>query len=573
MENFNQLLNQYIQRLGISDAELARAVGVSRQTIFRWREGTTARPRHREDVLAMAKKLRLTPDERDALLLAAGFRPEAEPEQTAVGEWRIETEEQAGARPSPKSKTRTEQSRSIQNLKWMGGFVATVILLLAVGAGSWWAFSGSATPTPTRINIAPAAGGETLVLVTHFANYASSQVGYNVAGRLADALQQEVETTHLQNIRIVVWPEAVGRRELALQAGQTVSATLVVYGEYDVGRVVVKMAHPANQNIFVDPALQRHVAGLQDLSATINTDLPRQVRSLALLALGQIYLQQGDMSQAQLLLARARNSLRGDTSVDEKTWGLVNFYLGVAYQHNDPPNLDEAIAAYSQAIEAWPTMISSRLNRGAAYEARKQPGDLERALADAQAVVEIAPEWASAYNNRASIRMNIGGPENLELALADLEKTLELNPELPEAYVNQAFIYFRQGRPMREVTPVLEQALSLRPGYGTALNALCWGYGLEQQPDVAMPYCQQAVAAEPNRALYQDSRGLVYALLGDYPAAIADFQAYIKWLEAQPRGTFEQQLVRRREWVEALERGESPFTPAVLAELRNEFGE
>src|SRR5262245_23918317 len=76
MENFSQLLNRYIQQAGISDTELARSLGVSRQTIFRWREGQTGRPRRREDVLVIAQKLRLTPAERDELLLAAGFRPE-----------------------------------------------------------------------------------------------------------------------------------------------------------------------------------------------------------------------------------------------------------------------------------------------------------------------------------------------------------------------------------------------------------------------------------------------------------------------------------------------------------------
>ena len=75
METFNHLFNEYIQRSGISDAELARTIGVSRQTIFRWREGLTSRPRNRDDVLIIAKKLRLSDEERDTLLLAAGFRP------------------------------------------------------------------------------------------------------------------------------------------------------------------------------------------------------------------------------------------------------------------------------------------------------------------------------------------------------------------------------------------------------------------------------------------------------------------------------------------------------------------
>ena len=76
MRAFAELLSLYIERAGITDTELARAIGVSRQTIFRWREGTTSRPNKREDVLAISKKLRLQTEEQDNLLLAAGFRPE-----------------------------------------------------------------------------------------------------------------------------------------------------------------------------------------------------------------------------------------------------------------------------------------------------------------------------------------------------------------------------------------------------------------------------------------------------------------------------------------------------------------
>ncbi len=630
MDSFNQLLNQYIQRLGISDAELARAIGVSRQTIFRWREGATARPRHREDVLAIAKKLRLTPEERDTLLLAAGFRPETA-EQAVIEEAEAQSNQEAEENPFDvaqedgpgrailgevealslqkvggiKQSEATEidlQDRNDSEIvtvstpshplaqRQRAAVVAVVGVLLLVGVGIWWVgsslkddannlptptgTSSSNLPPSTKSTPVPAKTGETLVVVTHFANYASSQVGYNVAGRLTEALQREVDHTHLKNIRVAIWPEVVGERDLALKTGQTISATLVVYGEYDVGRVVVKMAHPANQNFFIDPAVQRYVADLQDLSATINSDLPQQMRSLALLALGQIYLRQGDTDQARLLLAQARNNLQDDSTVDEKTWGLVNFYLGIAYQHSNPPDLDGAIDAYSEAIGAWPLMVSSRLNRGAAYEARKQSGDLQQALKDAEAVVTIAPDWAPGYNNRASIRLNIGGAKNLELALIDLEKTLTLNPDLPEAYINQAFIFLRQGHPMDEIAPVLEKALELRPGYGIAFNSLCWGYATEQQPEVAMPYCEQAAQTEPAKATFKDSRGLAYALLGDYPAAIADFKAYIDWLETeQPGNTWEEELALRQEWVNLLEEGENPFTPEVLVKLREDFGE
>ena len=76
MKSFGELLSEYINQTGVSDAELARRLGISRQTVFRWREGLTQRPRHREDVLRMAEMLRLSPAERDQLLLAGGFPPD-----------------------------------------------------------------------------------------------------------------------------------------------------------------------------------------------------------------------------------------------------------------------------------------------------------------------------------------------------------------------------------------------------------------------------------------------------------------------------------------------------------------
>jgi transcriptional regulator with XRE-family HTH domain len=76
MKTFAELLSLYINQAGITDSELSRAIGVSRQSIFRWREGTTSRPNNREVVLTISEKLRLTPEEKDNLLLAAGFRPE-----------------------------------------------------------------------------------------------------------------------------------------------------------------------------------------------------------------------------------------------------------------------------------------------------------------------------------------------------------------------------------------------------------------------------------------------------------------------------------------------------------------
>jgi len=82
-----------------------------------------------------------------------------------------------------------------------------------------------------------------------------------------------------------------------------------------------------------------------------------------------------------------------------------------------------------------------------------------------------------------------------------------------------------------------------------------------------LPYCDRLIALDP-QPLYRDSRGLAYALAGDYPAAMADFQAFIDWLASQPDPTAQTTLAQRQRWVEALQAGENPLTPAVLDELR-----
>jgi tetratricopeptide (TPR) repeat protein len=278
--------------------------------------------------------------------------------------------------------------------------------------------------TPVGSDIISAEPGETLVLVTRFDNYAGDQVAYNVAGRLLEALEQEIEQARLENTRVTVWPETIGLRRYALQAGQAVSATLIIYGEYDLERVAVQFAHPTAEREFVKTGLLYKVSDVQALSVIINKDLPQQTRSLALLALGQIYISQDKIEQATYVLEQARQKLTNEP-VDGQTWATLNFYLGIAYDHGQPPQLDAAIVAYTEALAAQPDLFAARLNRSAAYHLRQKPGDLELALADADEVVKLAPDWATAYERRGIAHALLGNygqaSADLEIAITQLE--------------------------------------------------------------------------------------------------------------------------------------------------------
>jgi tetratricopeptide (TPR) repeat protein len=102
-----------------------------------------------------------------------------------------------------------------------------------------------------------------------------------------------------------------------------------------------------------------------------------------------------------------------------------------------------------------------------------------------------------------------------------------------------------------------------------ARNNICWFYALDNQADVALPFCEQAVEASHN-ASYLDSRGLTYALLGEYDKAIADFEdALNEWTQSQ-NPQIQAIAAERQKWVEALREGENPITQEELTRMQAE---
>jgi regulator of sirC expression with transglutaminase-like and TPR domain len=98
-------------------------------------------------------------------------------------------------------------------------------------------------------------------------------------------------------------------------------------------------------------------------------------------------------------------------------------------------------------------------------------------------------------------------------------------------------------------------------------SALCWAYALDQEPQPALSYCNQAVELGSPVAL--DSRGIVQAQLGRYEEAVADFKAFLAWLEQQPaHSPYRAHRPVVEEWIRALEQEHNPIDPATLAHLR-----
>ncbi|MEG4595348.1 caspase family protein [Microcoleus sp. F8_C2] len=92
---------------------------------------------------------------------------------------------------------------------------------------------------------------------------------------------------------------------------------------------------------------------------------------------------------------------------------------------------------------------------------------------------------------------------------------------------------------------------------------LCWYGSLHQQADKVIEACNHAVKLAPEDGSILDSRGLARAMTGNTTGAIEDFQAFINWSIDNDQKTLRQQ------WINTLRKGNSPFTPEQIENLKS----
>lgn len=692
LPTFGQLLAEYMLRSGISDSELARNIGVRRQTIFRWKEGLVERPRSREDVLQCAKKLRLTNEERDRLLLAAGFAPEqlsptilppstpdaalpptetpsshlaplleaepvvdglldedrqsAEDEETlatatrfvSAFDGRSAVDRLASAdlgndeRLTPGSSPLTPLSKPADE----SGAVATetpsllelppkpstspVPLLFAgmqrwllVGGALlltffafWWVrtapFVTPPTPTappPANVTLNPppqttptslpaepkAIAGETLLLIAQFKDYLSEDT-YNVAGRISEELTDQIKAVGLISTTVTTWSQEITTGMTARDLLMAANATIVIWGEYDSGRVRVNLEV---RDAKLNQSQNFTLTSGDELRTMVNDTVPKTIRDTALFALGNLAVYQGEyeidiarklseLGNTQAAAALFQKALaRGPT--DPEIAAKLNFYLGYVTAKGESLNdYNRAIAYYSRAFTLNQQFDNALYNRGTIQikRAQKAPANeafilesLNSAVADLTAFIELRPNDPNGYFNRGVAYYERDTGDDIIAAITDFDQVIAMNDDNVLAYFHRGLAHIRAGQSEQWVDD-FQQMLIFDPNDRDPITALCWGYVMAQQPAKALPYCDQAVQHDTT-GFSHDSRGIAYAQLGRYPEAIADFRVYLDTLKAQDSMPFFQ---RNRGpdvelWITELEANHNPFDAALLERLRH----
>lgn len=493
MATFSELLTEYMTRTGISDSELARHLGISRQTIFRWKEGLTARPRVREDVLKCAERLRLSPHERDALLLAAGFAPEQNLAPTDDGRPTAESAAVvtieppvihiASAPPIPKPRRR-----------WLGLLIlalaiagtAGLLLALPSTAQNFIAWISPPTPTPVPSPTPTPLPPELVIAVARLHSRGGQPPAYDVTARLRQTLEREIESENLFGVRLTDVGDSVRDAEAAERVRVRAGADAILWGNFSGDDVRVEITHAARVPL-TGTVLSAFPLTPREQSVTLNMSAPTQARALALTTLVPLHLARGNVDAAR----RAYETARALTPYSREMRAALDFYRGYLAQTTAPQDLDAAIAAYNRTLDIT-SVYEAYLNRGLALLAQNEDAN----------------------------------------ALSDLVTAQAVEPTRAEAF-----------------------------------RAACWVYALEQQPQTALPYCDDAAARDAT-AWSLDARGVVYAELGRYAEAANEFANFLRWLDTQPASARERYSAPRRAWMETLRAGKNPFDAATLNQLR-----
>ncbi len=576
MAAFGDLLTTYMARTGIGDAELARRIPVSRLTLVRWKEGVTARPRYRDDVLRCAELLRLTPGETDQLLLSAGYSPEhgtvppetspppgepvpLEPPAPPTEEDTDETPAPVTV-PSPPPQSPAPSAGS-RRPRWLLVAALAVVLLVAI-AGTTAILSRpdqgpggplvnpplptinptvAVTPTvgppatarPTPPTSVPrdtvvypvAANGESLIVMAPFINYTAGAQGFNVAGRLRAGIDREIRDAGLTSVRTVQWPRDVRNEPEALSAVETSGAALMIWGEYDSGRVMARFTVPPGSSASRAQQVVDIASSPAQLPAAINIGLIEEVRHVALLTLGQLYLEQGKFDDAKTVLIRAMDP----PPAEQETLANLRFLLGSAYMGGRWADFDEAIWLFTQVLAVQPNSVESLNSRGLAYLDRDRPGDADFAVADLTRAAALRPGRAATHLNLAVAYLRRAGDRDTDHALESLDRALAEDPAYAGALVNRAGLYISRGQPsdLDLAFADLDRALAIDPALAEAhinrANAHIARSG-QQDLELALSELSRAIQLSPDSPAAFFNRGLVYSQAGRTGDSLSDLR-------------------------------------------------
>jgi predicted negative regulator of RcsB-dependent stress response len=296
------------------------------------------------------------------------------------------------------------------------------------------------------------------------------------------------------------------------------------------------------------------IAELLAARAPGNGSAKYAVRPLELI--GDISLETGDRSDAQVRYRRAIEILQGDAFGEAVP-------LAPDDLHSEAINSEEGISlspalALSERRSSVLARMSIKLG-----DLLRSNGDSHGALEQYQRALTIRQDELTAASKSADDGLSSVELQRLAIILRKVGQAQWMTGDREGAVER-----FRLSlTAMERVVAVRPDDANSQRAAAVPANDFCWYGSLVGQAIYALGACEKGVRWAPGVAYTQDSRGLARALTGDLRGAADDFRAYVVWAESRPNLAADR--ATRQGWIAELEAGRNPFDdPNTLEDLR-----
>jgi tetratricopeptide (TPR) repeat protein len=207
---------------------------------------------------------------------------------------------------------------------------------------------------------------------------------------------------------------------------------------------------------------------------------------------------------------------------------LAQKYCDLAQQLRSDKRYEDAVEAYSRAIEVMPDYTPAWKERGSIRQDILKQYNL--AVTDWSKVIELEPKNFWAWHARAFAYSNL---HQSDKAIADFSKAIELNPKYPWAWYSRAMLYLDLHQSDKAIAD-FSKAIEQYPKHQDAWHNRGVAYYRLGQHDKAIADYSKAIELNPKHNLHWNNRGLAHHGLGQYDKAIADFS---KTIELDPKAS------------------------------------